>query len=101
MDAPAPGDFGLATYRGTGDSEREDTNLVGTPQYLSPELLSQRGYCFQSDLWSLGCVFYELTARRPAFNAFNIQGLVAKIRRHKAPPLPPGYSAAWADVVML
>lgn len=45
------GDFGLATYRGTGDSGREDTNLVGTPQYLSPELLSQRGYCFQSDVW--------------------------------------------------
>lgn len=46
-------------------------------------------------------MFYELTARRPAFNAFNIHGLVTKIRGHKAPPLPQGYSAEWGDLVML
>lgn len=50
---------------------------------------------------SLGCVFYELTARRPAFNAFDIHGLVAKIRRQRAAPLPPGYSAEWADIIAL
>lgn len=46
-------------------------------------------------------MFYELTARRPAFNAFDIHGLVTKIRRHKAPPLPGGYSQGWTDLVAL
>ncbi|GBF87695.1 hypothetical protein Rsub_00406 [Raphidocelis subcapitata] len=95
------GDFGLATYRGAEGAQTEDANLVGTPHYMSPELLSSRGYGFKSDTWSLGCVFYELTAQRPAFQAFNIHGLVAKIRRHRAAPLPSGYSAEWAGIISL
>lgn len=50
---------------------------------------------------SLGCALYELTAQRPAFNAFNIHGLVTKIRRHRMAPLPPGYSAEWGGLVAL
>jgi hypothetical protein len=50
---------------------------------------------------SLGCVFYELTAQRPAFNAFNITGLVTKIQRNKLPPLPDTYSAAWRGIIAL
>jgi hypothetical protein len=46
-------------------------------------------------------VFYELTAHRPAFNAFNIHGLVTKIRRHRMAPLPGGYSAEWCDLIAL
>lgn len=45
------GDFGLATYREAEGGQVEDTNLVGTPHYMSPELLSQRGYSFKSDTW--------------------------------------------------
>lgn len=50
---------------------------------------------------SLGCAFYELTAQRPAFNAFNIHGLVTKIRRHRMAPLPAGYSADWGALISL
>ncbi|KIY96566.1 NIMA (never in mitosis a)-related kinase, partial [Monoraphidium neglectum] len=95
------GDFGLATYRETEGDRPEDMNLVGTPHYMSPELLSQKGCSFKSDTWSLGCALYELTAQRPAFNAFNIHGLVTKIRRHRMAPLPPGYSAEWGGLVAL
>jgi hypothetical protein len=44
---------------------------------------------------------YELTALKPPFSAFNLQGLVAKIKRAPPPPLPTGapYSAAWAALV--
>jgi NIMA (never in mitosis gene a)-related kinase len=50
---------------------------------------------------SLGCVFYELTAQRPTFNAFDIHGLVSKIKKNKLAPLPPSYSTEWRDVVSL
>jgi hypothetical protein len=50
---------------------------------------------------SLGCVFYELTAQRPTFNAFNIHGLVSKIKKNKLAPLPSTYSTEWRDVVSL
>lgn len=50
---------------------------------------------------SLGCVFYELTAQRPTFNAFNIHGLVSKIKKNKLAPLPNSYSPEWRDVIAL
>lgn len=91
------GDFGLATFREGG--EEDDQSLVGTPHYMSPELLSKRPYGFKSDIWSLGCVMYELTALRPAFTAFNIQGLVHKIKKSAVAPLPTTYSAEWCTVI--
>eukprot|EP00775_Hariotina_reticulata_P008920 gene8920-9097_t len=97
------GDFGLATVmQDAGQGSRpKDSNLVGTPHYMSPELLSCKAYGFKTDVWSLGCVFYELTAQRPTFNAFNIHGLVSKITKHKLAPLPDGYSQDWKDIISL
>jgi len=43
------GDFGLATIR-DGKSE-PDYSVVGTPHYMSPELLSKQKYDFASDIW--------------------------------------------------
>ena len=42
---------------------------------------------------------YELTTLKPPFNAFNLAGLVAKIKRAALPPIPAGYSADWAGVL--
>lgn len=33
------------------ESKPQDTNLVGTPHYMSPELLSCKGYGFKTDVW--------------------------------------------------
>jgi len=46
-------------------------------------------------------VFYELTAQRPTFNAFNIHGLVSKIKKNKLTPLPNSYSSDWRDTIEL
>jgi len=86
------GDFGLATLRAEEDADKHDQSIVGTPHFMSPELLSQRKYCYKTDVWSLGCVMYELTALHPAFNAFNLPGLVNKIKKSAVPALPSQYS---------
>jgi NIMA (never in mitosis gene a)-related kinase len=42
-------------------------SLVGTPYYLSPEIVNNKPYDTKVDVWSLGCVLYELIHLTPAF----------------------------------
>ena len=46
--------------------------VIGTPYYMSPELLNNDKYSFESDVWALGCVIYELCTTRHAFDATNM-----------------------------
>lgn len=40
---------------------------TGTPYYASPEVWRDQPYDFKSDVWSLGCILYEMTSLRPPF----------------------------------
>jgi serine/threonine-protein kinase ULK4 len=69
-------DFGLSC---SFDSAA-NASKVGTPSYMAPELFRDGGIpSVASDLWSLGCVLYEMAAGRPPFSANSIQGLFQKI----------------------
>jgi NIMA (never in mitosis gene a)-related kinase len=42
---------------------------TGTPYYASPEVWKDKPYDFKSDIWSLGCVLYEMITLSPPFTA--------------------------------
>lgn len=48
---------------------------TGTPYYASPEVWRDEAYSFKSDIWSLGCVLYEMVTGKPPFMAENMAGL--------------------------
>lgn len=84
------GDFGLAKEL-TSESKFAYTN-VGTPFYMSPEMVNECKYNEKSDIWALGCLLYELCALAPPFDATNHLSLAVKINAGKFARIPAKYS---------
>ncbi|KAK7199038.1 mitogen-activated protein kinase kinase 2 [Novymonas esmeraldas] len=55
------------------------TSIKGTPLYMAPELVQERAYDNRVDLWSLGCILYELYYGKPPFYTNNLFALIKKI----------------------
>ena len=53
--------------------------MVGTPYYISPELIEGKPYAMASDIWSIGVILYELCSLKPPFNAESLHFLALKI----------------------
>lgn len=66
---------------------------TGTPYYASPEIWKDQAYDKKSDIWSLGCVLYEMIALKPPFRASDMEGLYKKVIRGFYSRLPPEYSS--------
>ncbi|KAI9809280.1 MAG: hypothetical protein M1825_002571 [Sarcosagium campestre] len=90
------GDFGLSKIMQSHDFA---STYVGTPFYMSPEICAAELYTLHSDIWSLGCIMYELCAREPPFNAKTHLQLVQKIKEGKVAPLPKVYSSELQTVI--
>ncbi|XP_029383403.1 3-phosphoinositide-dependent protein kinase 1 isoform X2 [Echeneis naucrates] len=70
----------LAREQVTGKEYATRANsFVGTAQYVSPELLTEKSACKSSDLWALGCIIYQLVAGLPPFRAGNEYLIFQKI----------------------
>lgn len=72
---------------------------TGTPYYCSPEVWQDKPYGQKSDIWSFGCVLYEMCAQKPPFTATDIQGLYRKICAGVFSRIPNIYSNELADVI--
>lgn len=57
--------------------------FVGTPLYMAPELIDERPYDHNADLWSLGCIIYELLDGSPPFYTDSILHLIRLIRHEQ------------------
>lgn len=84
------GDFGIAkVFEHTMDKAQ---TVIGTPYYLSPEIIQGKPYNLSSDIWSLGVILYEMCALKPPFNAGSLSELGQKILKCSYPPIPAQYS---------
>jgi len=83
------GDLNVAKYLKDGLFTKTQT---GTPYYASPEVWNEEPYDYKSDIWSLGCVLYEMAALKPPFRADAPEKLYKKILAGVYDPLPSCYT---------
>ncbi|PYI27522.1 Pkinase-domain-containing protein [Aspergillus indologenus CBS 114.80] len=74
------------------------SSFVGTAEYVSPELLTDKNACKASDLWAFGCIIFQLLAGRPPFKAGNEYQTFQKIVALDY-EFPPGFPAIARDLV--
>lgn len=91
------GDFGIAKI--LSHTKEKAKTVVGTPYYLSPEIIEGREYTFKTDLWSLGVILYEMCALTPPFKANNLSFLALKIVKGNYTPIPSCYSAELSNII--
>lgn len=65
------GDFGISILLGSGMNVNENKKIMGTAQYLAPELVYGEKPSFQSDIYAMGITFYELLTGRVPFDGKN------------------------------
>jgi len=92
-------DFGLARHAG---SDMTRTGLVmGTPYYMSPEQMRGEHVDTRSDVFSLGCVFYELLTGSKPFEAESLHSVLYKVLQSNPRPLKELVPTLPAVVVQL
>lgn len=72
---------------------------TGTPYYASPEVWKDEPYDIKSDIWSLGCVLYEMITLKPPFQASSMKGLFKRVCNGKIQRIPKTYSVELWTIV--
>ena len=93
------GDLGLGRH--VSENTLEVHSKVGTPLYMSPQILEGRGYDWKCDIWSLGCILYELAMLKSPFKSegLDLYGLCQKIQRGDFAPVSTSYSPELQELV--
>lgn len=72
---------------------------TGTPYYASPEVWSNKHYDYKSDMWSLGCLIYELATLKAPFRGNSIKEVYDKVMKGVYDPIPNIYSKKLYDII--
>ena len=91
------GDFGIS--KGFKNTWEKAKTKVGTPYYLSPEIINDKPYDSKSDIWALGVLLYEMMTFKMPFNANSFAALSLKILRGIYQPPPSYYSKELINLV--
>ena len=82
--------------------EKELITQTGTPYYASPEVWRDEPYSYKSDLWSIGCVIYELCNLKPPFKGKDLDELFMNVCKGKPERISNVYSDdLWNMILML
>ena len=84
--------------RGKEQDDSRAASFVGTAEYVSPELLTNKNACKASDLWAYGCIIYQMLAGRPPFKGGSEYLTFQKIVNLDY-EFPPGFPPAARDLV--
>ena len=74
---------------------------TGTPYYASPEVWQEKPYDNKSDIWSLGCIIYEMCSLNPPFRAKSMKGLYNSVLSGMYPKLPQHYSEELSSLIKI
>ena len=83
------GDMNVSTVSSNGMAKTQ----TGTPYYASPEVWNEKPYSSKCDIWSLGCVLYELAALRPPFVSKDMKNLKKSITNGVYSKISSSYSS--------
>lgn len=102
---PKVADFGLAKVLSTEEPSPGQTRsglTMGTPQYMAPEQFRDaKNVDRRADMFSLGCILYELLSGRPPFAWSDLITLYKQIATADYPPLPEGTPQRLVEAVTL
>ncbi|EAY07607.1 AGC family protein kinase [Trichomonas vaginalis G3] len=91
------GDFGLARF--LDSTEAFAATFAGSPYYMPPEICNVQKYNASADIWSLGCVLYEMCNLRKAFYGINVHNIMLDITRNTPSKIRSFYSKELSDLV--
>lgn len=90
-------DFGVSRILNT--TSRMAQTTIGTPYYSSPEIFAGDPYDAKADIWSLGCVLYELLAGRRPFQSSGLRELGRRVQQCRYEALPKELPYGLRDLV--
>ena len=91
------GDMGVSDILARGSHMHRQR--VGTPLYLSPELIKNYQYDHKIDIWAVGCALYHLSQLEPPFQGENLVTLGAAITSKKPKSVPHVYSKQFSQFI--
>ena len=74
---------------------------IGTPYFTAPEIWEQKPYDYKCDIWSIGCILYEMTCLHVPFLGLNMEELYKNIKNLKYKPIPKIYSKDLNEIIKL